>query len=217
DGPRPTARLFHRGCGYRSDCIRTPDVTIAGTAFMKTIALVYLSAALCAAFAQVIPTAELFPEIPGDEVLAVFEDGGKLTMGQLRGLYTILPPQNQQAMLQNRKGFVEQLALMRKLTLMAEKQGLDKQSPTRDAIEYQRMMFLSQAAITANMNTMVVEGADLNKAYAANKNRFKQARVKAIYVSFLSPALLQNGQKGLTEAQAKEKVDKIVAQLRKGA
>jgi peptidyl-prolyl cis-trans isomerase C len=182
---------------------------------MKKIVFVCLMAA--SAFAQVIPTADIFPDIPADEVLAVFDDGVKFTMGQFRALYLILPPQNQQGVMQNRKAFVEQLALFRKLSAMAEKDGLDKQTPTKEAIEYQRMVFLSQAKITASMNMMIIEGDDLTKAYEANKERFKQVKVKAIYVSFIPPALAQSGQKGLTEQQAKEKAEKIVAQIGKGA
>src|SRR5258708_7303251 len=83
------------------------------------------------------------------QVRAVCDDGVKFTMGQFRALYLILPPQNQQGVMQNRKAFVEQLALFRKLSAMAEKDGLDKQTPTKEAIEYQRMVFLSQAKITA--------------------------------------------------------------------
>jgi peptidyl-prolyl cis-trans isomerase C len=170
------------------------------------------------AFAQVLPSAAIFPEVPDQKVLAAFEDGGQITMGQLRALFPALPPNSQQAVMNNRLEWIQQYAFMRKLARMAEVEKLDQMSPTKEALEYQRMALLSVMAINAVANGITVSGEEITKAYDAGKQNFQQVKLKVIYVSFLSDAVLKSGvAKGLTEAQAKAKAEKLVQQLRGGA
>jgi parvulin-like peptidyl-prolyl isomerase len=68
------------------------------------------------------------------------------------------------------------------------------------------------------MNTLSVDGAEIVKAYESSKEDFKQVKVKVIYVSFVSEALLKSGAaKGLNETQAKAKAEKLVREIRGGA
>jgi len=187
---------------------------------MKTLSLcVFALTAWSAAWPQsLIPTASIFPEISDDKVLAIFDDGVRFTMGQFRGLYTVMNAQMQQTALQNRKDWIQQYALFRKLALMAEQDKLDQVSPTREALAFNRMLLLSQVKLNANMNSTAVEGAEIVKAYDARREQFKQVKVKTIYVSFLSDALTKaTSEKGLTEQQAKEKAERLAAQIRSGA
>jgi peptidyl-prolyl cis-trans isomerase C len=183
---------------------------------MKSFAFLILLSGC--AFAQVLPTASIFPEVPDQRVLAVFEDGGKLTMGQLRALYPALPPNAQQAALNNRVEWIKGYAFMRKLAKMAETDKLDQMSPTREALEYQRMALLSVVAINAVANGITVDGEQITKTYEAGRENFKQVKLKVIYIAFVSDAVLKSGvAKGPTEAQAKAKAEKLVHQLRGGA
>jgi len=187
---------------------------------MKIVSLcVFALTTWCAAWPQsLIPTASIFPEISDDKVLAIFDDGVRFTMGQFRGLFTVMNSQMQQTALQNRKDWIQQYALFRKLALMAEQDKLDQVSPTREALAFNRMLLLSQVKLNANMNSTAVEGAEIVKAYDAGREQFKQVKVKTIYISFLSAALAKaTSEKGLTEEQAKEKAEKLVAQIRSGA
>jgi hypothetical protein len=111
--------------------------------------------------------------------------------------------------------FVQQWAFMRRLAKMGEQKGLDKQSPAREQMDYNRMMILSQAELNDALNSLAVDGAEIPKHYEANKEQYKQVRVKALYVAFGgTPAA---GKTALTEEQAQAKAARLLAQARGGA
>jgi parvulin-like peptidyl-prolyl isomerase len=151
------------------------------------------------------------PDIPDQTTIAVFDDGVKFTMGDFKKIFAVLPPENQPMALRDRKTFLQQWAFMRKLAQMAEKQKLDQESPARDQLEYYRLMILSQTKLAEAMNSMTVEPAEIVKFYDTDKDRFKEVRVKAIYVSF------GKGGKATTEDEAKAKAAKLLADIRGGA
>src|SRR5579884_104527 len=93
---------------------------------------------LCSILPAQTPSVPALPDLPDETVIAVFDDGAKLTMGEYRKIYAALPS-NQQAMVNDRKAFLEQYALMRKLAHMAEEQKLDKTSPTKESLEFYRL------------------------------------------------------------------------------
>ena len=66
---------------------------------------------------------------------------------------------------------------------------------------------------------MVVEPADITKYYDANKQKYTQVRVKAIYIAFSDDASSSagKGKKPLTEAEAKAKAAKLKTALKGGA
>src|ERR1044071_2035908 len=92
-------------------------------------------------------TPSAIPDLPDETVIASFTDGAKLTMGEFKKIYAVLPPDNQQLILRDRKTFLESWAFMRRLAQMAEKDKLDQETPTREALEYYRMLIMSQAKI----------------------------------------------------------------------
>src|SRR3982750_3877742 len=99
-------------------------------------------------WAQVSPQVPPIPTLPDETVIATFEDGTKMTMGEFKQIYSVLPQENQQQVLQNRAGFLQQWALMRKLAKIAEEEKLDQLSPSKEALEYYRLVILSQAKMT---------------------------------------------------------------------
>ena len=149
------------------------------------------------------------PNLPDETVVATFDDGAKLTMGDFKRIYAVLPRENQQQALRDRPAFLKQWALMRKLAKLAEADQLDKLSPSKEALEYYRLVILSQAKMNAALNQITVLPSEVSDFYNVNKDRFKQVRVKAIYIGF--------GGKNLSEADAKTKASKILAQIRAGA
>jgi peptidyl-prolyl cis-trans isomerase C len=151
------------------------------------------------------------PDIPDQTVIAVFDDGVKLTMADFKKIFAALPPDNQPLVLRDRKNFLQQWAFMRKLAQMAETQKLDQETPAREQLEYSRLMILSQAKLSEAMNSMTVEPAEIVKFYDSDKERFKEVRVKAIYVSFGKSG------KATTEDEAKAKATKLLADIRGGA
>ena len=179
---------------------------------------VFLFACCSVAWAQTAPApgpagtpAPQMPDIPDQTTVAVFDDGVKLTMGDFKKIFAVLPPENQPLALRNRQTFLQQWAFMRKLAQMAEEQKLDLESPAREQLEYSRLMVLSQAKLAAALNSITVEPAEIVKFYDTDKERFKDVRVKAIYVSF------GKGGKAPTEDEAKAKAAKLLADIRGGA
>ena len=179
---------------------------------------VFLFACISAAWAQTAPApgpggtpAPRMPDIPDQTTIAVFDDGVKLTMADFKKIFAVLPPDNQPMALRDRKTFLQQWAFMRKLAQMAEKQKLDQETPAREQLEYSRLMVLSQAKLAEALNSITVEPAEIVKFYDTEKERFKEVRVKALYVSF------GKGGKAATEDEAKAKATKLLADIRGGA
>jgi len=182
---------------------------------MKALSLVVFLAALLPAQT---PPPQALPNLPDDTVIAVFDDGVKFTMGQYKSLYEVLRG-NQPAMLQERKAFLEQYALMRKLAHMAEEEKLDQVSPGKDILDYYRLFLLSQAKLNQEVQSQNVSDEEITKYYAANKDRYREVKVKAIYLAFSKALASQasNGKRILTEEEAKAKAGKLLADIRGGA
>jgi peptidyl-prolyl cis-trans isomerase C len=158
-----------------------------------------------------LPASGPLPNLPDDTIVAVFDDGTALTMAQFRELANALPDQTR-----NREMFLRIYGMSRKLGKMAEQESLDKQSPWKEVLEYQRLMLLSQAETTTAMNKISVDSAAIAKYYDAHKDKYKEIKVKAIYIAF-GGTTQPKGKKLLTEPQAKAKVEKLLAEIRGGA
>lgn len=184
---------------------------------MKTLSLLVF-ACLGALYAQTMtpgPPISALPNLADDQVIAQFDDGVKFTMGDFKKLYPALPPPLQSAAVKDPTEFFHEYAVMRKYTQLAEKEKLDTQSPYKEALMFQRMYTLYQAMLDTAYRTASVEPAEIVNYYDAHKDSYKQVRVKAIYVAFSdSPS---TAKKELSEAQAKEKADRLVTQIRGGA
>jgi peptidyl-prolyl cis-trans isomerase C len=178
---------------------------------------------LPAAWSQTAPPAappSPMPDLPDDAIVAKFEDGTKFTMGDFRKYYQVLPPSNQQMAIRDRGEFLHQWALFRKLAKQAEEQKIAEESPYKEALEYARMQVLIQARLNGELNSVVVQPADVLKFYDANKEKYKQVKVKAIYLPFSDAAPAASSSKAkktLTEEEAKTKAAKLLADIRKGA
>lgn len=171
------------------------------------LASLALFVCLAPAWAQSSPAA--LSSISDETVVATFDDGAKMTMGDFKRIYAVLPAENQQQAMQNRQAFVQQWALMRKLASMAETEKLDQMSPSKEALEYYRLVILSQARMNMAVAQTTVLPSEVAAHYDSNKDKYKQVRVKAIYIGF--------GGKKLTEADARAKASQIRTQARDGA
>src|SRR5271168_399836 len=95
------------------------------------------------------PPASAPAALPPETVVATFDDGRNLTAGELDSFLAAMPPNMQQAARRDRRAFVQQFALMHRLSEMAEKAKLDQQSPTREALVFNRMYLLMNAQLHA--------------------------------------------------------------------
>ena len=110
------------------------------------------------------PAAPLpMPDLPDETLVAKFDDGTQLTMGDFKKIYHVLPPGNQQSALHDRKEFLHQWALFRKLAKQAEERKLAEESPYKEAMEYARMQVLIPARLNDELNSINVETPELTK------------------------------------------------------
>ena len=149
------------------------------------------------------------PPLAPDTVV-LESNGKKYTVADLDKIIASLPPQIQQnARMQPQ--ILGQLFVYQRLSEDAEKDGLDKQEPWKSALEFQRMQTLANAQLTNHSNTIVVTPEDEEKYYKENADKYREAKVRVIYIAF-NPApdkTTAEGKKLLTEAEAKAKVEDL--------
>ncbi|HKE20814.1 MAG TPA: peptidylprolyl isomerase [Bryobacteraceae bacterium] len=181
---------------------------------MKLLSILVFTS-LGAVWAQTAPPSgqALLPDIPGDKVIAHFDDGTDFTMEQLRQLYPVLPPQLQSAVTKDPVEFFHEYALMRRFTKMAEEQKLNEQEPYKNALAFNRMFILFQAVLDRAFRDAVVQPVEVVNYYDSHKELYRQVRVKAIYLPFSDAPSITD----MTEEQAKAKAAKLVADARAGA
>ena len=158
-------------------------------------------------------TAAAPASIAPDTVVA--EVGGKkVTAAELDQLIAGLPPQYQQA-IRAQPQALSQVYLMKRLAEDAQKDGVDKQSPFKEQLEFNRLQVLSTAELTNINNNIKVTEEDKQKYYKENPDKFKEVRVKVIYVAF-NPTPGKGAASGKqlpTEAEAQAKVMNLRLQV----
>ncbi len=157
--------------------------------------------------------------LPPDTVVARI-NGKPITAGELMMFLQHNPPEAQKNFLQNGQAFIERLALVRKLAEMAVNDKLDQQEDVKQALELFRLNTLANAEVSNAQDNIPIASEDQKKFYEAHHDRYTQAKVKILYVSFRSdaPATADpKAKKYLTEEQAKAKTEKLLADIRGGA
>ncbi len=182
---------------------------------MRSFCIAVLSCGF--AFAQ-LPQVPQLPQqaaVPDDKIVATI-DGKQYTAGQIRAMETGLPPQAQQAFALNPAVALQQLFMTKHLAQEAEKQQVDKESPYKEQLEYQREFFLATTEINKYANAGIVHDEDQEKYYKDHPEEFEQAKVRVIYVPF-SGGQVKSEKKVLTEAEAKSKAQDLRKRLEAGA
>lgn len=166
------------------------------------------------------PPPEAAPAVPltPETVVAELADGKKLTVADVDRIFAGLPPQlQQQARMQPDKA-LGRILMFRYMADEAEKANLDKRAPWKDTIEFQRMQILSQAEVNDYKDKVQISVEDQEKEYKENPDRFKQAKVRVIHLSFSATPDKPgpDGKKMLSEAEAKAKIDELRKQILAG-
>lgn len=153
------------------------------------------------------------------ETVVAVVDGKPVTAAELQGLFRTVGPQVQQNAAKDPVAFLRQYAMLKRLSELAEKNKLDQKTPYKETIAAGRMQVLYQAAIQHTYEHIGVPPEEQKKYYEANRDRWVQAKVKAIYIPFTDNPAAQpaSGKKLLTEAEAKAKAEQLVKQIRAGA
>ena len=196
---------------------------------MKSLGL-SLFLCLAAAMAQTAPPAPPPPppDEKGDAIIAIFEDGGKITLDEFRALIPALPANLQQIAQQDRQKFLHYYAMMRKLSQMAEHEKLDQHSPYKEVLVYGRLSTLTDIKLKDVLDSMTATPLEVENYYNEHQEPYKSVKVSAIYIAFgdaessSSPASSSSSasrvaRKILTEEEAKAKAAKLLAQARAGA
>jgi peptidyl-prolyl cis-trans isomerase C len=172
--------------------------------------------------AQIIPAPPPDPATPAPPIApdsVVLEAGGKkYTAAEIDKLIESLPPQYRGAA-KTTPAALSQVFLIKRLVDDAEKAGLDKKSPYKEQIEYNLMQLLAQANLNEYGNHITITPEDQEKYYKANPDKFKQAKVRVIYLTFnpTPDKAGPDGKKLLTEAEAKTKIEDLRKQIVAGA
>jgi hypothetical protein len=160
-----------------------------------------------------------FLSLPPDTLVATI-DGQKVTAAEIQSFLRGMPAMAQRQAMMNATSFLSQFGLFRKLTTLAEEARLDQKSPTKEQLIYTRMVTLVQAELAEQQNNVQITPEDIQKFYDGNPDRYTQAKVKAIFIPFaFNPPQKAdpNAKTPFTEAEAKEKAVKVLAEIRAGA
>ena len=129
------------------------------------------------------PQPEPKKEIAPDTVVASVGDQ-KLTANDVKQILAGVPPNYQQMFRTEPAKVLEFYFVQKYLAQEAEKAGYDKQSPYKEALEYQRRDYLSRAEIQEKRNRTPVTMEEEQKYYSEHPEKYQQATVKVIYIAY---------------------------------
>jgi peptidyl-prolyl cis-trans isomerase C len=181
-----------------------------------------LTVSICIAFTAIglaqTPTPPAAPALAPDTVIAEYDNGKKLTYGELEAFLSVLPPQQRAGVMRDRKQLVERYLLMKKVSELAEKDKLDEKSPYKERIDSYRMNMLMQAEIQKVSSEFPVRVEEQQAYYDQHKTQFEQVTIKLIHISFsASTNTAADGKKHLSEEEAKAKAEQLVKEAKAGA
>jgi|SRR5271165_726014 len=161
-------------------------------------------------------------EIKPDTIVLETANGKKYTAEEVDHLILLLPPQYQgpaRSQPQSAAQLLSQVLFYQRLAEEATKDEVDKRSPYKEQVEFARTSILANAELMLHHNSIVVKEEDREKYYKEHPDRFQEAKVRAILVSFNpTPGKAVPGSKSLPgEAEAKAKIEDLRKQIVGGA
>ena len=156
--------------------------------------------------------------VPDANAVVAIIDGQPITYNELQGFLGAMAPQGRAAATKDPESFLRQFALMHRLSKEAEDRHLDRQSPYREQLAYQRAMLLSTAGLNVLSQEIRVDSGEAEAYFEAHKDDFAEIATKVIYLPF-NNALPKAGEarKTMTESDALALAQKLIAELRAGA
>ena len=183
-------------------------------------------AVLCASFGW----AQSAPPASGDQpdtVMAIFEDGSKMTLGEFRTLIPLLSETYRPTAEQNPEKFLHLYGVIKRAAAAAKSQNMADDAKYKPGIDFAMMETLARFYVHESSASITVTPEEIEKYYNDHKEPFRRIKVSGIKVAFGAPAPAADGnssvnasripKKVLTEEEAKDKAEKLVAQLRAGA
>lgn len=152
------------------------------------------------------PKIVIDPDKPNEVIATV--DGKPFTQMELQMLLVTMTKAQQDAVRSNPVEALRMYGWLKKMATLAEKEGLDKESPFQQRIEMNRLTILSEAIIQRQEQNDVLPPETLKGYYERMKDQFSTAKLKLIYLPFANAT---------EELQAKKKADELYAKLKAGA
>lgn len=178
-----------------------------------------LSLFLCLlpAWAQEVKRQEVKSQDVKPETVVAVVNGKPYTAADLDRLLAPLTPVRQQMAHRDPKTFLEEFALFDLIADMAEKSKVYEKSPYKEQIAETRRQIIVQAQVNEYRNSLPIMPADQKKYYEANVDKYKETKVKMIFIPYAAaPVADANGKKPLTEPEAKAKAESVVKLARSG-
>ncbi|MBI3207630.1 MAG: peptidylprolyl isomerase [Candidatus Solibacter usitatus] len=161
------------------------------------------------------------PELPelGPDTVVAMVGGRKITSADVDKILMSMPPSVRLNYEKSPQGFLSTYFLLSKLVEEAEKTKIAEQDHIKKVLEYQRTTTLAQLFIEERSRTTIVSKEELQRAYEARKSEFTEAKVKIIYIPFVSGAAasVAGAAKSMTEPQALAKAEGVVKKAKAGA
>ena len=139
-----------------------------------------------------------------DPVVAL--NGRTFTGDEIKRIVAGLPSQAQVMFQRDPKAFLQQHAMYLAMEKYADENGLDKQSPYREALAFQRMVLMNQAAANHKLQSINVLPEEQKEYYAKHQDEFREAKVRMIVLPFTTGAddkLVEDGAKTKAAAAVK--------------
>jgi len=155
----------------------------------------------------------------GPDAVVATVNGRGLTAGDIGRIFSGASPQIRQNFATNRKEVLQQYALMLRLVKAAEKEDLPAKSPYKEQLEWVRANQLMQAKVDNYSNHIIVRPEDERDFYEASLDKYREARVKILYISFAatsSPEPQADGRPVLSEEEASAKIESLRQQVLEG-
>jgi parvulin-like peptidyl-prolyl isomerase len=167
--------------------------------------------------AQAAPPPPAASAVTPDTVVAV-AGGKKITAGDVQRLVASLPAQMRQNYDRDPRGFLSQYFMLKRIVAFAEEKKLQDRSPYKEGIEFARMQVLWQAALEEQSREAVISPEEEKKYYEERKGDYTQAKVKLVYIPFVSGKAqsVDPSKKTMTEAEALAKAETVVKEARGG-
>jgi peptidyl-prolyl cis-trans isomerase C len=160
-------------------------------------------------------TAPAIPEVDPATVI-VTQGDIEVTAGEFNAILATLPPQYMAAMSDPaiKKRLADRIIQVKELAQEARRRKLQDKAPLKQQLEMQEDQLLANA-LAAEVQKDQTD-ADKHAYYDAYKSSFDNVKARHILVRAPGSPVPANGQKELTEAEAKAKADQIEARLAKG-
>ena len=157
--------------------------------------------------------------VPPETVIGIV-DGVKVTAADLQQVVTSSAPALQETLKKNPMELLRYYGFIQRLAGLAESAKLDQESPQRERLRIIRMQILAEGQLTAGYSQFEVLPEEQRKYYDDNRSRYASAKVKVIYLPFMTNPPKPAGPKVnkiMTEAEARAKAEKLIQELRTGA